>query len=200
MSKQHRTFCLSAVRRRNQPAAPSGGFKLLELVLVVAIGTVMTAVGLPMIKNTMSNLHLGSAATSLATVIQSARYLAVSSGCPVQIAVSAQSYQLSAVQLTTATPPACNGTAASPTYSYYCGGAYATAACPVTYASSEISLSPSTTQTLQFNPSGIVSPAGNTSVTGFTPQNYSLTLAQTTGTQTKTVSVSGGGYVKVTAP
>ena len=49
----------------NGAESRSDGFKLLELLLVVAIGSLMVAVAVPIINTTMTNLHLGSAATGL---------------------------------------------------------------------------------------------------------------------------------------
>jgi Tfp pilus assembly protein FimT len=154
----------------------------------------MVLVAVPIISTTMSNLHLSSAASSLSGAIQSARYQAISGGCPVQIAVSAQTYLVSAETIT-GTPPACSTTFAASSY-----GA-------IPYASSEISFTSITVGTgaavaintsnpsasFQLNPSGMVTAAGTT----VPPTSFSLVLSQTKGSGIKTISVSGMGYVKI---
>jgi len=173
------TVSLTSTNRRPRPTDRSGGFTLLELMLVVAVALVMLKISLPVINTSLSNLYLGSAASSLAGAIQSARFQAISLGCPVQIAVSSTTYQISAESIT-GSPPTCTTT-------------FSNVGSAVQFASSQISLSPSTT--LQLNPNGTVTAAGGT-----IPTNFSLVLSQLKGTQTKTVRVSGVGYVKVTAP
>jgi Tfp pilus assembly protein FimT len=148
-------------------------------MLVVAVVLVMLKISLPVINTSLSNMYLGSAASSLAGAIQSARFQAISAGCPVQIAVSSTTYQISAESIT-GSPPACNTT-------------FANVGSSIQFASSQISQSPSTT--LQLNPSGTV-----TAVGGTIPTTFSLVLSQLKSTQTKTVNVSGMGYVKVTSP
>jgi type II secretion system protein H len=172
----------------------AAGFSIIEIMVVLAIGSLMVVVALPSIRNTMSNMHLGSAASALSAAVQSARYRAISNGCPVQLAVSAQSYQVLAQTLTATTPPTCSTTFTA--QSYVTGGSTV-----VPYTASEISLSSvngtainsgNPTATLQFNPSGTVTPAGSA-----VPTSYLLVISQTTGSATKTVNVSGVGYVKV---
>jgi Tfp pilus assembly protein FimT len=155
---------------------------LIELLIVVAIATVLTAGAIPIVSTTMSNMHLGSAASSLSGAIQSARYQAIATGCPIQIAVSSGTYQLSNEPvIVTGTPPV---PACSTTYSSL-GGA-------VPYSSPDISLSPDTTQTLQLNPSGTITAVGSLAA-----QNFTLVLALSNSSATKTVTVSGVGNVKV---
>jgi Tfp pilus assembly protein FimT len=161
---------------------------MVELLVVLAIVGVVLAISLPNITRSISNAHLISAASSLAGAIQGARYQAISTGCPVNIAVATGTYQLSAEQVT-GTPPAC-GTAFVNTGGYGTTGSTG----PIPYASSEIVLS--TNATLQLNPSGTVTLVGNSA-----PANFSLVLsiggATTNGAPIKTISVSGVGNVKV---
>ncbi len=192
MSKQHRTICLSAVRRSNKPAAPSGGFKLLELVMVVAVASIISAISLPAISRTMTNMHVLSSATTLAEVIQSTRYQAVSTGCPFEITLTAanNTYQILTEQVITSltSPPYCASTyTASPLQVDSYGQ-------PVVFANSDVTMSsitPSTT--LVLNPSGTVS----TAATVTTPALYTIVFSATTGTQTKTLTVSGVGNVGI---
>ena len=85
MSRKHlRTPYPANAPKTKDPAASSRGFKLLELMIVVAISSVMTVVAIPIINTSISDMYLGSAATSLASEFSSARYQAISSGCPIQ--------------------------------------------------------------------------------------------------------------------
>lgn len=202
--KHPRTLSPATVRRPAQPPNSSGGFSLLEILVVLAIILIMLKIALPSIKNSMTDLRLGSSATSLAAGIQSARYQAISTGCTVQVSLlfartaGLQTYQLS-TYLPTGTPPAC-----AATFSNYINYPTACAACPVPFTSSDVSLTtvngvvlsgsiPSAS--LFFNPNGTVS-----TTTGGVAANFQLVLSPSNGGQTKTVNVSGVGYVKVTAP
>ena len=158
------------------------------MIVVVAISVILVAVAIPIANTTTTNLHLGSTSTSLSSALLSAHYLAISSGCPVQVSVSAQTYQLSGESVT-GTPPAC-----STTYSYVCQGTnYTATACPVTYANSDVSCTNcSPAQVVQFNSSGTV-----TAAAGTVPTSFALVIAPSSGTATKTVNISGMGYVKV---
>jgi hypothetical protein len=188
----------------NGAESRSDGFKLLELLLVVAIGSLMVAVAVPIINTTMTNLHLGSAATGLSTAVQSARYLAISSGCPVQMTVSAHTYQEFA-PATSGTPPACNITpypypALPVPYNQ-----------PITFASSEISVTSASLvsvsgtvlssltipASLQFNPNGTVTATYAPGSAQPAPSNFSIVLSPSNGTARKTLFVSGVGNVKV---
>jgi Tfp pilus assembly protein FimT len=158
----------------------------MELLVVVGIVMIIAAAALPSISTTISNMHLSSTASSLAGGLQSARYLAISTGCPVQITVSAQTYKAAAPTVS-GTPPAC-----STTYPY---PVYPTGGNPIIqYASSDVSCT--TPQTVQFNPNGTVSAA---TAPGTTPTQttFSFPLAQLSGTAIKTVNVSGIGYVSI---
>src|SRR5689334_16070854 len=53
------------------------GFSLLEVLIVGAIGTIVTATALPNMVTGISNMRLRSSLTSLAGVIQNSRMLAV---------------------------------------------------------------------------------------------------------------------------
>lgn len=200
----HSKFLLEQSSRSRKRAAKSRGVTLLEMLFVVAVASVVTVTSIPVITTTMTNLHLGSSATSLASGLQRARFLAISTGCQVQVSVSAQNYQVSALQLT-GNPPACLSS-----YSYYCAGAYSSTPCPTPYASSDINatsaanvnLNGTVANTLtlpaivQFNPAGTVTTYNTTTP----PTNFAFilgSLAKLKNNAVKTVSVSGMGYVKV---
>ncbi len=202
--KYSRTLSLATLRRPAQPPNSNGGYSILEIMVVLAIILIMLKIALPTINNSMTDLHLGSSANSLAGGIQSARYQAISTGCTVQIALlfartaGQQNYQLS-TYLPTGTPPACAGT-----FSNYINYPTACVSCPVPFTSPDITLttvngvalsSSIPSVSLYFNPNGTVS-----TTPGGVAANFTLVLSPSNAGQTKTVNVSGVGYVKVTAP
>ncbi len=197
--KHPRTLSLAAIRRPAQPTNSSGGFTILEIALVLVVASVIFAISLPSFTNSMSNLRLGSSAGALADTIQSARYQAISTGCTVQISVlyarqsGEQTYQKSASASITGTPPACSAPTAT----------------TIPFTSTEISVtslsvngaaavpinSSNPSASIYFNPNGTVS-----TTAGGLPATFQFVLSQANGGTTKTVNVSGVGYVKVTAP
>ena len=62
---------LGAVRPRSR------GFSLLELVIVTAIGTILTLVSIPVINTTMAGMRLSSTVNSLTGALSAARYRAI---------------------------------------------------------------------------------------------------------------------------
>ena len=157
------------------PRNAHAGFSLLELVIVVAIAVVISAMAVPFARNQIRIYRLNAAASAVASAIQSTRYQAIMVGCPYTLTYTAGSinYQR-ATQPITGSPPACSATySADPTSP---GGPWAT--------SNEIAINQNTT--LQFNPSGTVQ-----ATTG------SLTFNLTLGTMTKAFTVSGVGNVSI---
>ncbi len=73
-----------------------GGFTLLEMLVVISVVGIMMAISLPIINTTLINMHVASAASSLSGAVQTARYQAISTGCPVQFTTipASNSYQL----------------------------------------------------------------------------------------------------------
>ncbi len=205
MSEKHyRTFRLANASPAKTPAASSRGFKLLELMIVAAIGSIMVAVSVPSISTAMSNMHLTSASGSLASALQSARYMAISNGCPVQVAVlytrdaktGEQVYQvteetISANTCTTTYVAVPNLPASTPF------AASDVAVTSVVQNGTSTTLSSSyPSATVQFNANGTVTAPGTTSP----PISFAFVVSQSKGTQTNTINVSGVGYVKVTSP
>ena len=62
----------SIAGRRDQ-----AGFSLLEVMLVVAIGLIVTAVGVPRMNNAIANMRLRSSMTTVSGLLQNARMIAV---------------------------------------------------------------------------------------------------------------------------
>jgi prepilin-type N-terminal cleavage/methylation domain-containing protein len=171
-----------AESERARRVASCRGFSLIEIMMVMAISLIVLKMSLPMINSTIISFRLGSAASSLAGAIQSYRYKAISVGCPISIAVSSQTFQIAAESLTTTAPPTC-----STTFTNDVAGA-------TQYSTSDISLNAPVT--LFLNPNGTLT----TSAASIVPANFSLILSPSNGASTKTVTVSGVGNVKITAP
>lgn len=72
------------------------GFTLLELIFVLLIVIVMTAMAVPLVNNTMSYFRLRGAISSVTGAIQSTRYQAIFQGCPYQVVftAAANTYQV----------------------------------------------------------------------------------------------------------
>jgi Tfp pilus assembly protein FimT len=157
------------------------GFSLVELTLAVGVAVILMATAFPIMNTTMTSMHLGSAAGSLAGAIQDTRYMAISLGCPYTLTVlpSQNSYQL-ATEPISGTPPAC-------------GASFVNTGEPVPFASSDISTTFHTP--ILLNPSGTVTAVGST-----VPTSFSITLASQNSAATKTVLVTGVGDVKVHTP
>jgi Tfp pilus assembly protein FimT len=141
---------------------------MIELVMVVAVGIILSAFALPVITGEMEVLRLNSAAVSAAGAISTTRYQAIMHGYKYQIAFNPDTLTY---QISDEVPPA---TAFSKVG----------AAVPIT-GSQDFTMSAATT--LQCNPSGTVqATVGQTS--------FSLSHAG----QTKTIKVSNLGDVTIT--
>jgi Tfp pilus assembly protein FimT len=149
------------------------GFSLVELVVVVAIIMLITAMAIPQARNMMRSYRLNAATASIKSTVQSTRYQAIMVGCPYRVAFTTGSvnYQLS-TQAITGTPPAC-----STSYSNV-GGTIPWSTTP------EAAISANTT--LQFNPNGTVTASTGNS-------DLSISLAGVT----RSISVSGVGNVTI---
>ena len=160
---------------------------MLELVIAVAIISIILKISLPRMQTTLLNYRLGSAASSVSSAIQQTRYLAIQSGCYYTIAFSSTSttYQVQG-QASSGTPPVCSSSFTN------VGGA--------TSWASGGGVSIATSTTLEFGPTGIVGVPPSPATNPLTPCSPTCTLQLTNGNATRTISTSGVGYVKVTAP
>jgi len=151
------------------------GFTLIELVVVVAIILVITAMALPSARNVVRSYRLNAAGSAVAGAIQATRYQAIMVGCPYQLTFTTGSMTYQAgTESITGTPPAC-------ATSYSNVGS----AIPWT-TSAEISLNSSVV--LTFNPSGTVT----SNQAGSPP----TTMVLSVNGMTRTITVSGVGNVK----
>jgi prepilin-type N-terminal cleavage/methylation domain-containing protein len=94
-------------------ARAARGFTLLELIVVIAIAGILSAMAVPMIFNTLRVYRMRSAVSSVTGLISNARYQAIFHGCKTQIVFTASTYtyQISSEQ------PAYGGQACLTAYS-----------------------------------------------------------------------------------
>lgn len=77
-------------------SGPARGFSLLELLVILGIALVVSGMATPIVQSSMANYQLQATVSSVAGVIQSTRYQAISQGYPLQVVFnhSAGTYQL----------------------------------------------------------------------------------------------------------
>jgi prepilin-type N-terminal cleavage/methylation domain-containing protein len=154
------------------PHARSGrnltGFTLLELLIVLAVAGIMSAMAIPSMQSAINGYKLTAAVDSATWAIQSTRYQAIMHGYPYQIAFDATQNTFQVLsEPPVPTPPAFANI----------GTAVPLSGAPITF---------STNTTLQFSPNGSVS-----ATTG--QMNFTITYQA----YTKTVTVSNYGSTSV---
>ena len=149
------------------PAFAPDGFTLIEMVIVLAILTVLTAVCLPLFQSATKSYRMSSAVLAVTGAIQSTRYQAIMHGYPYTLTLdpTTQTYQVK-----NELPGAATFTNVSTAIPWS--------------ADQGIALSPATT--LQFSPGGIV-----------TVNSGAMVLILNDGTVTETITVSEVGNVTV---
>ena len=171
----------STKRRRGVPARAQAarGFTLLELLVVIAISSILAAMAVPVIVNTLRVYRMRAAISSVTGAISAARYQAIFHGCKTQIAFTATTYnyQVSSEQ------PAYGGQA--------CLTAYAVTGPTVPLMGQGIAINQNVTFT--FSPGGGVS-----STPAMNPMQMTLTYPGfTTSVPTEVITVSTYGNVTV---
>lgn len=80
----------------DQARESAKGFSLIELLFVLLIVMLMTAMAVPLVNNTVSYFRLRGAISTVTGAIQSTRYQAIFQGCPYQIVFTAatSNYQI----------------------------------------------------------------------------------------------------------
>lgn len=143
------------------------GFTLLELMVVMLVVLVLSAIALPQVQAALNSYRLNAAVSASTWAIQTTRYQAIMHGYPYQIAFNAatNAYQVSSE------PPG--------------AAAFSNVGTPVPIANQLITFSTSTT--LQFSPNGSVSP-----ILG--AMTYSISSIQG---GTKNVTVSNYGSITI---
>ncbi len=157
---------------------PGRGFSLLELVIAVAIGLIITLLAIPLMLNVSAYLRLRGAVSSVNGAIQSTRYQAVFQGVPYQVVflAAANTYQVQ------------NQPASPGPFVNVCPGGLAACPVPLSGTGTPVTLNQDTTFT--FRPGGAVqSPQAAAGIT---------TLILTMGARTATIKVSSYGNTNVT--
>ncbi len=159
----------------------SAGFTLMELLITVAIGMIMTVIALPLLVNGLAGYRLRGAVASMTGIIQATRYQAIFNGYPFQVVINsvAMTYQVKSDPTRTgAFSDVCVGGAVSP--------------CPVSLAGSSAAVAINASTTLTFSPGGSVS--STTAAGGVTA------IIVTYSGKQETINVSSYGNTKVTMP
>lgn len=165
-------------RRHGRTAGrAAAGFSLIEILVALAIVSVLAVVAIPLTVNSVRSMRLSAAVSAASGAIQSTRYLAIMKGYPYQLTFipSSVSYQV-----LNEVPPAASfsnvGTAIP-----ICGPGAAAI---------------SRTITLQFAANGTVTEI-TTPPAGVSPLTFTITNAYG---GSNTITVSGVGNVTVTTP
>lgn len=166
---------ISGSQKRSRARIRQRGFSMLELVTVMAIALVISAMTIPALQSSVQYFRFRGAVSSVTGAIQSTRYQAIFQGCPYQIAFSATNfnYQLSNAPLSSTTNT--------------CATTFSTVGSAIPLTGKNVALSSDIT--LQFNPGGKVS---NPLSAG------SQTVTLTSGNRTATIVVSNYGNINVT--
>jgi prepilin-type N-terminal cleavage/methylation domain-containing protein len=86
----------SANRANRKLLGRSRGFSLIEVLVIVAIGTILTVIAIPSISSGLRNYRLEGAISSVTWAVHSTRYQALMEGYPFQVVFSsaANTYQI----------------------------------------------------------------------------------------------------------
>jgi prepilin-type N-terminal cleavage/methylation domain-containing protein len=173
--REVRQHCRQTRVSRGQSAR---GFSLIELLFVVMIGLIMTAMAVPLLSNGMTAFRIRGAATAVAGTVQSTRYQAIFNGYPFRLVINsaAKTYQVQSDQNRAGV------------FVNYC--VPAAASCPVPLMGSGSSVTLGTDTTFTFSPGGTVQ--STTAAGGVT------TMVLTYSGKTETITVSSYGNIKVT--
>lgn len=142
--------------------AKASGYSLVELIMGLLIGTILTAMAVPQVKTIQDQYRLRGAVASATWAIQSTRFQALMAGYPYQVVLtkSTNSYQIQNL------PPG--------------AAAYANVGGAVPISGSNVSMNQDTT--LQFQPNGTITA---------TKGALNFTLTYSGSTKTITVSNYG---------
>jgi prepilin-type N-terminal cleavage/methylation domain-containing protein len=156
------------------------GFSLIELLIAIAIGTLLTAMAIPMTINALRSYQLTAAVSSATGAIQSTRYQAIMHGYPYEITFTPATKSF---QVFSMIPP---GTTYSAMVSV---GSTTLPTSPVPITGSG-GISISRTVTYQFAAGGTVTETSNNMVFSITNEWGG----------SNTITVSGVGNVSVSTP
>jgi prepilin-type N-terminal cleavage/methylation domain-containing protein len=164
---------------RDRSGKASKGFTLIEMVVVVGIVLVMSAMAIPLVSNVTSYFKMRGAVQSVTGAVQSTRYLAIFQGCPYQVVLTAatSSYQVQ------------NSCPSGVPFANYCTSGVA--ACPVPLSGSGTPVTLNSDLTLTFSPGGKVTSAS------FPGGGINLTITYP-GKAPELIQVSSYGNIHVT--
>ena len=162
---------------REQGRRSARGFSLIELMFVVVIVVIMTAMAVPLVNNTVSYFRMRGAVSAVTGAIQSTRYQAIFQGCPYQIVFTkaTNTYQVQ------------NQCPAGGAFANVCIPASATV-CPIPLAGTGSPLTLNADITMTFSPGGKITSATS-------PMVMVITYG---GKPPETVTVSSYGSINVT--
>lgn len=171
-------------QRQNQPGSVRRrktsvhGFTLIEMVFVIVIVLIMTAMTVPLVNSSMTTYRIHGAASAVSGSIQATRYQAIFNGYPFKIVFNSATlnYQVQS-------DPNRSGVFAN----FCVSGA---AACPVPLTGTGLPITLDADTTFTFSPGGTV--LSTTAVGGVT------TMVLTYNGKTENITVSSYGNVKVT--
>src|SRR3981189_1580193 len=103
----------SANRANRKLLGRSRGLSLIEVLVIVAIGTILTVIAIPSISSGLRNYRLEGAISSVTWAVHSTRYQALMEGYPFQVILSstANTYQIQSSPTGTGGPYSNLGTA-----------------------------------------------------------------------------------------
>jgi len=84
---------------------PAAGFTLIEILVVVAIGSILTVIAVPMTINAMRSYRLMAAVSTATGAIQSTRYAAIMHGCTYNITFTSGTNSYQVTSAATCTTP-----------------------------------------------------------------------------------------------
>jgi Tfp pilus assembly protein FimT len=171
--EQHNASASSKSLNRINPEA---GFSIIELIMVLLVGTLLTACALPITSAVLTSYRLNSAVANATWAIQSIRFQALEEGYPFQATISGNSsgynpsYQVASKPVGTTT--------------------FTNVGTSVPLSGSPVQISG--TAVLQFQPNGTVS----MTVGGSTASSFQILYQGSSNT----ISVTNYGNVKTTSP
>jgi prepilin-type N-terminal cleavage/methylation domain-containing protein len=127
------------------------GFTMIEIVLALAVGMILTAMAIPQVRSGLWTYRLNSAVAMSKWAIQSTRFQALEKGYPYQVAFSAANLNYQIQNL----PPTCSGVTPCATYQNV-GGVVPISSWPMTVNQDT---------TITFQPNGFVTSAPSSSFT-----------------------------------
>lgn len=131
------------------------GFTMIELVIVLAIGSILTAMAIPQVKSGLYSYRLNSAVAMAKWAIQSTRFQALMKGYPYQVAFDATNVNYQIQNLPS-------------------GTTYANVGSPVPLAAWPMTFNQNTT--INFKPNGIVTATVGSNIFTITYQGTTKTI------------------------